>query len=77
MLWDFPDGPVFKTPHFRARVVASIPVRDLWSHMPLGAGEKNKQTNKKNQQRIMLYLTADVILDLMEISIFHQQNPTY
>ena len=47
MLWDFPDGPVFKTPHFRARVVASIPVRDLWSHMPLGAGEKNKQTNKK------------------------------
>ena len=32
---------------------------------------------KKNQQRIMLYLTADVILDLMEISIFHKQNPTY
>ena len=49
MLWDFPDGPVFKTPHFRARVVASIPVRDLWSHMPLGAGEKNKQTNKKKK----------------------------
>ena len=76
MLWDFPDGPVFKTPHFRARVVASIPVRDLWSHMPLGAGEKKKK-KKKKKQRIMLYLTADVILDLMEISIFHQQNPTY
>ena len=44
MLWDFPDGPVFKTPHFRARVVASIPVRDLWSHMPLGAGKKKKKT---------------------------------
>ena len=38
-------------------------------------GKKKKQ--KKNQQRIMLYLTADIILDLMEISIFHQQNPTY
>ena len=37
-------------------------------------GEKKK---KKTQQRIMLYLTADVILDLMEISIFHKQNPTY
>ena len=48
MLWDFPDGPVFKTPHFRARVVASIPVRDLWSHMPLGAGEKKKKKPTMN-----------------------------
>ena len=41
-------------------------------------GKKTKKTKKKKkQQRIMLYLTADVILDLMEISIFHKQNPTY
>ena len=72
MLWDFPDGPVFKTPHFRARVVASIPVRDLWSHMPLGVAKKNK-----NKKGIMPYFTADALLDLMEISVFHEQNPAY
>ena len=74
ILWDFPGDPVFKTPHFQAKVMASIPVRDLWSHMPLGVAKKNKNKNKKG---IMPYFTADAILDLMEISVFHEQNPAY
>ena len=27
MLWDFPGNPAFKTPHFQARGMASIPVQ--------------------------------------------------
>ena len=74
ILWDFPGDPVFKTPHFQDRVMSSVPVRDLWSHMPLGVAKKYKNKNKKG---IMPYFTADALLDLMEISVFHEQNPAY
>ena len=42
--WDFPGGPVVKTPHLQGTSVQSL-VRELKSSMPYS--DQNKQTKKE------------------------------
>ena len=71
MLWDFPGDPVFKTSHFHSRGHGFNPC--LGTYDPTC----HRVWPKKKKKGIILYLTADVILDFMKISIFHKQNPAY
>ena len=43
MLWDFPGNPVFKTPHFQARGMASIPGQGPVIPHATGCGQKKME----------------------------------
>ena len=71
MLWNFLGNPVFKTPNFHTMCHGL----NLWSG--IYDPTFHRLWPKKKKKGITLYLTPDVILDLMKISIFHKQNPAY
>ena len=61
--WDFPGGPVVRTPRFHCSERVQSPVRELRSCVPLGTAKKQKQNeNKKTHKKVKLHMTPDEIL---------------
>ena len=55
-MWDFPGGPVVKTPHFQCRDTGSSPDQGTKIPHAVQCGQKLKKKNGNNPCNIYMYI---------------------